>query len=235
MEDTARHSAPQPDEARHTLSVREVEVMLAEAGVQRSHRHVLRMCQTGMLDAVKFPGGPTGDEWHIAPVSVPKAIGDLKQIDDQRARRSATQPAMSGHFANVSDPVAEQSAPEINSDRAGHGAPQPATSVAQNQDDIRLPQPAAAGYGGLDHDIYEHPYVKRLENQVEKLERKYHDQVRRTEDIQLKSQQQIIELQRMTAIGQSQTLADFMLRAKEYFLGSAGDLEKRELGDQPNV
>jgi hypothetical protein len=73
--------------------------------------------------------------------------------------------------------------------------------------------------------------VKRLEAQVEKVEKKYDDQVRRTEEIQLKSQQQIIELQRMTAIGQSQTLADFMLRAKEYFLGSAGEPEKRELGD----
>jgi len=64
MDDIARHGAPQPDEVRHTLTVREVEAMLAEAGVPRSHRHVLRMCQTGMLDAVKFPGGPTGDEWH---------------------------------------------------------------------------------------------------------------------------------------------------------------------------
>lgn len=235
MDDTARHGAPQPDEVRHTLSVREVEVMLADAGVQRSHRHVLRMCQTGMLDAVKFPGGPSGDEWHIAPVSVPKAIGDLKQIDEQRARRSATQPAVSGHVALVSDRVAEEPTLEIDSDPAGHGAPQPATSVAPNQNDMPATQPAAASYGGLDRDIYDHPYVKRLENQVEKLEKKYDDQVRRTEDIQLKSQQQIIELQRMTAIGQSQTLADFMLRAKEYFLGPAGEPEKRELSDQPTA
>src|SRR5438132_4859876 len=82
MSDTARHGAPQPDNvaARHTLSVREVEALLAQAGVQRSHRHVLRMCASGMLDAIKAPGG-SGDEWLVAPASVPKAIGDLKQID----------------------------------------------------------------------------------------------------------------------------------------------------------
>lgn len=208
MDDTARHSALQPDEVRHTLTVREVEVMLAEAGVPRSHRHVLRMCQTGMLDAVKFPGGPTGDEWHVTPVSVPKAVGDLKQIDAQRARRSATRPAMAAYAAPTFDPIA-----------------------AEQRDDIPTTQPAVARHGALDHDIYEHPYVKRLESQVEKIEKKYDDQVRRTEDIQLKSQQQIIELQRMTAIGQSQTLADFMLRAKEYFLGPSADPEKREGGD----
>jgi len=88
MTDTARHDAPQPDEVRHTLTVRDVESLLANAGVQRSHRHVLRLCQSGMLDAVKIPGGPSGEEWYVAPASVPKAIGDLKQIDVQRARRS---------------------------------------------------------------------------------------------------------------------------------------------------
>src|SRR5947207_5413947 len=71
----------------------------------------------------------------------------------------------------------------------------------------------------VDLDIFEHPYVKRLENQVEKWEGKYQDQVRRTEEIQMKSTQQILELQRMTAIGQSETLADFMLKAKEWVLG----------------
>src|SRR5438477_12583166 len=99
MSDTARHDAPQPDDLRHTLTVREVEALLANAGVQRSHRHVLRLCQSGMLDAVKIPGGPSGEEWYVAPASVPKAIGDLKQIDAQRARRSAPQQAVRGHVS----------------------------------------------------------------------------------------------------------------------------------------
>ena len=85
-------------------------------------------------------------------------------------------------------------------------------------------------------DIFEHPYVKRLEGQVEKWEGKYHDQVRRTEDIQMKSTQQIIELQRMTAIGQSQTLADFMLKAKDWILGQASEtIEKPSTSDAPRA
>ena len=56
MSDIPRHDAPQPDDVRHTLTVRDVERVLAEAGVQRSHRHVLRLCQSGMLDAVTIPG-----------------------------------------------------------------------------------------------------------------------------------------------------------------------------------
>ncbi len=221
MPDTARHDAPQPDEVRHTLTVREVELLLTNAGVQRSHRHVLRLCQSGMLDAVKIPGGPSGEEWYVAPASVPKAIGDLKQIDAQRARRSPTQPATSGHDA-------DEIPRAVDRDTAGRATPQPATSDTKNKDDGEVTEPATARHAATDLDIYEHPYVKRLEDRVEKLEAKYEAQVRRTEDIQLKSQQQIIELQRMTAIGQSQTLADFMLKAKDWLLGQAGDVDKRE-------
>ena len=212
MPDTARHDAPQPDDARHTLTVREVEALLARAGVQRSHRHVLRLCQSGMLDAVKIPGGPSGEEWYVSPASVPKAIGDLKQIDAQRARRSPTQPATSEHNA------AEISRTNDH-DIAGRSAAQRDTSDTKNNDDREVTDPAAARHGAADHDIYQHPYVKRLEATVEKLEAKYDAQVRRTEEIQLNGQKQLLELQRMTAVGQSQTLADFMLRAKDWVLG----------------
>ncbi len=223
MSDAARHDAPQPDtvEARHTLTVREVEALLAQAGVQRSHRHVLRLCQSGMLDAVKIPGGPSGEEWYVAPASVPKAIGDLKQIDAQRARRSPPQPAMTDH-------VAVDSAREIEADIARHAAPQPAVSDTKNQDDSTATEPATARHDATDLDIYEHPYVKRLEDRVEKLEAKYEAQVRRTEDIQTKSQEQLIELQRMTAVSNSTTLADFMLKARNWVLGSSADATDRE-------
>lgn len=120
MTDSARHSAPQPDllDARHTLTVRAVEALFAKEGVQRSHRHVLRLCQSGMLDAVKVPGGPTGDEWYVSPASVPKAIGDLKQIDAQRAaRRSTAQPAVAGFDA-------PEIPNNIHQDTAGHSRPQ---------------------------------------------------------------------------------------------------------------
>ena len=80
MEDTAGHSSPQPDngELRHTLSVHDVGAALVAAGVPRSHRQIIRYCETAMLDAVKVPG-PTGAQWFVSPASLPKAIGDLKQ------------------------------------------------------------------------------------------------------------------------------------------------------------
>ena len=223
MPDTARQGAPQPDsvDGRHTLTVRDVEALLANAGVQRSHRHVLRLCQSGMLDAVKVPGGPSGEEWYVSPASVPKAIGDLKQIDAQRARRGASQHA-------TSDRDVHENANEIDTDAAGHVAPQPDVAPLEIKGSDGATLSATARHSTPEHDIFEHPYVKRLEDRVEKLEAKYEAQVRRTEEIQLKGQAQLLELQRMTAVGQSQTLADFMLKAKDWILGPGGDSEKRE-------
>lgn len=100
--DTARHSTPQHDngELRHTLSIHDVEAQLVAAGVARSHRQVIRYCQTGLLDAVRIPG-PTGVQWYVSPASVPKAIGDLKQWDAQR--RTTTPSDMSNHDAPEKD------------------------------------------------------------------------------------------------------------------------------------
>ena len=223
--DTARKSPPQHDtgELRHTLSIHDVEVQLVAAGVARSHRQVIRYCQTGLLDAVRIPG-PTGAQWYIAPASVPKAIGDLKQWDAQR--RAATQ----SHTSNHDTPKKEQS---NNVDKASHSAPEHAVSNEEISEKGNEKE-SMARRGVLELDIYAHPYVQRLEERNEKLEAKYEAQVRRTEEIQMKSQQQIIELQRMTAVGQSQTLADFMLKAKGWLVGEGSELEKRE-ADTPTA
>ena len=218
MSDIPRHDAPQPDDVRHTLTVRDVERMLADAGVQRSHRHVLRLCQSGMLDAVKIPGGPSGEEWYVAPASVPKAIGDLKQIDAQRARRTMPQPDTAGHVVAVTRT-------NTATDTAGHDAPQPDVADTNNIDSPAVTKPDVARHGAADLDIYDHPYVKKLEARVENLEAKYEAQVRRTEDIQIKSQERLLELQRMTAVGNSQTLADFMFKARSWVLGPSTEME----------
>lgn len=224
---TARHSAPQhaTGDLRHTLSIHDVEAQLITAGVQRSHRQVIRYCESGLLDAVKIPG-PTGDQWYISPVSVPKAIGDLKQWDAQR--RSPTQPDTANHVTPEKDT-------DSNTDTARHSTPQHAMSDMEISQKGSATEQVMARRGALELDIYEHPYVKRLEERNEKLEAKYEAQVRRTEEIQLKSQQQIIELQRMTAVGQSQTLADFMLKAKGWLVGEESATEKREADTQPGV
>ncbi len=220
MSDVARPVAPEPDsvEARHTLTVREVEKLLVQAGVPRSHRHVLRLCQSGLLDAVKIPG-PSGDEWFVAPSSVPKAIGDLKQIEVRRARPSALRPDMSNTDGN-------QAPENSNEDTAGHDRPEQAVSGTNDSETSARSRSDMARRSPTRDDIYEHPYVKRLEERCDKLETKLDAQVRRTEEIQIRSQEKLLELQRMTAVGQSQTLAEFMLRAKDWVLGQGSDTEK---------
>jgi hypothetical protein len=228
MLDTAGHGAPQHanDGVLHTMSLDKVAEQLMAAGVPRSHRHIVRLCKTGLFDAKKFPGG-SGDEWFVAPDSVPRAIGDLVAMQQRRERHATPQPATSDHDA-------PKLSPNSNTDTAGHGALQPATPEAENNDERRETGRATARQGVTELDIYEHPYVKRLEDRVEKLEAKYEAQVRRTEEIQLKGQEKLLELQRMTAVGQSQTLADFMLKAKDWVLGSGSEGETREVNDPIN-
>ena len=214
MSDMPRQTAPQPAplDARHTLTVRDVERMFAEAGLQRSRRTVLRLCQSAALDAVKI-SGPSGDEWYVSPESVPKAIGDLRQMDAQRDRRSQTQPAVSLFDA-------DEKTMKDNVDTSRHSAPQPDVTMSEPKEEKTAPQPVGVRQGLSETDIYEHPYVRKLEARVEIFEKKYDAQVRRTEEIQIQNQQMLIDLQRMTAVGNSQTLADFMLKAKEWMLGA---------------
>ena len=148
------------------------------------------------------------------------------EIDTDLTRHDATRP-------DVSD--AENSTPS-NSDKSGHFPTRPDKSEPPQSQKGSETQPVMSRHGATDYDIFEHPYVKRLEGQVEKWEGKYQEQVRRTEEIQLKSTQQILELQRMTAIGQSQTLADFMLKAKEWVLGDGVPRpEKSSATDAPTA
>lgn len=150
MPDIARLSPTLSDHdgPRHTLSLPDVEAQLLAAGVPRSHRHVQRMCESGMLDAVKIPGA-CGNEWVVAPQSLPKAIADLRAFQDRRDRHSAPQRAMSGHGA-------PELSPDINPDTAGYSAPQRATSdrvaaaiAGKSETDTAghgPPQPAMAGF-----------------------------------------------------------------------------------------
>jgi hypothetical protein len=116
----------------------------------------------------------------------------------------------------------------FNDDMARHDAPEPDTSESDLANAERETQPDTTRRSMTRDDIYEHPYVKRLEDRCEKLEAKLDAQVRRTEDIQIRSQEKLLELQRMTAVGQSQTLAEFMLKAKDLILGRSSDADKEQ-------
>ena len=140
MSDTPSQSSPQLDngEVRHTLSVHDVGAALVSAGVPRSHRQIIRYCETGMLDAVKVPG-PTGPQWYVSPSSVPKAIGDLKQWEAQRAGQSSPKQDMSEHVVVERERI-------TNSATASHGAPQPAMSEKETSQKGSETEPATASY-----------------------------------------------------------------------------------------
>lgn len=229
--DTAGHGAPQHDngEVRHTLSIAQVEAALADAGVPRSHRQVLRYAESGMLDAVKVPG-PTGEQWFISPACLPKVVGDLKQWEAQRAGHGTPQPAMSNHDAAEPPRTSD-------TDTARHGTPQPAMAEpetsAKSEQGSSETQPDTLRHTLTDLDIYSHPYVLKLEERNTKLEEKLEAQVRRTEQIQTDAQKQLIELHRMTAVGQSETLANFMLKARGWL--SAGKPDDASPDAQPTA
>ncbi len=150
--DIASHSAPQPaiaghSELRHTLTVHDVEAALLAAGVPRSHRQVVRYCETKLLDAVKVPG-PTGAQWYVSPASLPKAIGDLKQWEAQRAGHSASRPDMSGR-------VTPEKAHNDNLDTARHSTPEPAMSDKELSQKGSETEPAMTRY------------VEQLEKRIE--------------------------------------------------------------------
>ena len=122
MTDIAGHGRTQPDadQLRHTLSISEVSLRLSAAGVPRSERQIKRYCETNFLDAKKIPG-PTGEQWFVAPVALPKLIGDLQQWQMQREGHGRPWPA-------VSDSVHLEKRLNSETDMAGHGRPQPAMS-----------------------------------------------------------------------------------------------------------
>ena len=65
----------------------------------------------------------------------------------------------------------------------------------------------------VDLTVYDHPYVKKLEDRIDKHEERYAKlQADYREDMN-SAQQRLIQLQQATVIGNSETLADFMLKS----------------------
>jgi uncharacterized coiled-coil protein SlyX len=125
MNDVPGLGRPQQDsdQLRHTLTIHEVGEQLSAAGVPRSERQIKRYCESGFLDATKIPG-PTGEQWFVAPVALPKLIGDLQQWQMQRAGRSQPRPA-------TTDTVIPETPTTTDTDTSGTGRPQPAVAATK--------------------------------------------------------------------------------------------------------
>ena len=224
MPDTSSHDATRPDNL-HTMSARELEAKIAAAGITMSYRQVIRHCEAQTFDAIKIPAANNVKHWFVAPASVEKGIADIRALQELRARHDATR-------HDVSDSDAPEKPIQTDTDTSSHDATRPDMTREQNQPQKVVTQHDMTRHvSTTDLDIYEHPYVKKLEERCEKLEDKLDAQYRRTEEIQRDNQKQLIELQRMTAVGNSQTLADFMLKAKDWILGPATATETKGVTD----
>jgi hypothetical protein len=76
-----------------------------------------------------------------------------------------------------------------------------------------------------DISVFDHPYVRRLEREVEEFKGKYEGQVRRTEQVLETANRNLIELAQANAIAQSETLARYMLASGEGKRAPEGDGE----------
>jgi hypothetical protein len=115
MPDMSGHDATHPD-TLHTMTLTELEERAAAAGVLISRRQLMRHCAAGTFEAKKLPAVNNVEEWFIAPGSVEKGFADIKTLQEQRARRDATRPDMTGHVG--------VDKPEFNNqDTSGHVRP----------------------------------------------------------------------------------------------------------------
>ena len=166
MNDIAGYGRPQQDNdnLRHTLTIQQVSDQLSAAGVPRSERQIKRYCQSAFLDAKKIPG-PTGDQWFIAPIALPKLIGDLQQWQMQRMGHSAARPAMSPSETR-------ENSININSDIAGYGRPEQATSSNDSAMKSTYEDTDTAGHGRLRPAMTAQPetlspFTSQLEKRIE--------------------------------------------------------------------
>ena len=94
MPDTSGHDATRRDDL-HTMTLRELEAKIMQAGIVMSRRQIMRHCKAGTFDAQKLPAVNNVEEWFIAPASVEKGIADIRTLQALRARRDATRRDMS--------------------------------------------------------------------------------------------------------------------------------------------
>lgn len=231
MTDQPRHAATSPDE--YTLTIEEAATRYEHAGHPRTLRSIQRYCAKGHLDYLRQET-TFGDKYLITPASVARHIAQIAELASTTGRdqpRHGATPVVD-HSKPAIGPDSMRSTPATAVDQPRPVVTRRDTDVEGVDRDAALSQQVVHHARVADLDVYEHPYVKKLEARIDRLETRYELQVRRTEEIQLTAQERLVELQRMTTIGQSKTLADFMLQAKNWLIGAVPS-EMPSEGEQP--
>src|ERR1700730_1870248 len=141
MDNTSGHDATRRDDL-HTMTLKELEAKIIQAGIVMSRRQIMRHCKAGTFDAQKLPATNNVEEWFIAPDSVEKGIADIKTLQALRSRRDATR-------RDTSDDDVVETALKMNTDTSGHDASRRDVSENGTKDDRGAAQPDTTRYVGL--------------------------------------------------------------------------------------
>jgi hypothetical protein len=175
------------DESAYTLTIDAAADRYAAAGFPRPARRLQKYCARGDLECRKVETS-SGERYIITPGSVDRHIAYIKETSDAAGRAPAR-------------PDEPERTSKLKQD---------ITVIGDAAEPVQ-PRPAASSF---DLVIFEHPYVKRLEAEVDEFKSKYERQVRRTEDILEDANKRLVEMAQAGQIAGSKTLAEYLLAAK---------------------
>jgi hypothetical protein len=213
-DDPSRPVATSTD-SEYTLTIEDAAERYEHAGHARTARTIQRYCASGHLDCRRLET-QFGEKYLITEVSVAKHIAYIEEVRPTATGRDVSRPAATDVAAEVRHDEPRQPAPP-----SADTSRQDATHFPAGIIDDNPRQPASTSRDvsrrvATDIDIFEHPYVKRLEGEVEKWQGKFEAQVQRTQEVLESSNKNLMELQRTTAVANSQTLAEFILKAGRF-------------------
>jgi hypothetical protein len=185
MNDAPARPAAPLDESAYTVSIEEAADRYAEAAFPRPIRRLQKYCARGDLECRKVETA-SGEKYLITPESIERHIAYIKET----AGRAQARPGAAGRTTEKSQEN------ELEGDASERAPTRPDASHSMHL------------------EIFEHPYVKRLEKEIDEYKGKYEHQVRRTEQVLENANARLIELQQANAIASSETLAKYMLDAR---------------------
>jgi hypothetical protein len=186
---TDETSGERSPDHQYSLSVEQTAELYANAGHPRTIRAIQKYCALTKLDCHKVET-VTGEKYLVAPYSVERFIAYINEVRTDATRR-------------------DQPRTDATVRPAENKAEQPRTEPANSAERTRTDAAVRP-----DLDIFEHPYVKRLEAEVDEFKLKYEKQVRRTEDVLEDANRRLIEMAQAGQIAGSKTLAEYLLAAK---------------------
>lgn len=226
-DDTSRQVATSPDN-EYSLTVEAAAEIYKQAGYHRTPRTIQRYCKLGHLIWRPTDTRFGKEKFLITPASVATHVAYLKEVGADPIGRDVSRHGAANEVAENNGDQPRQEASTSNDTSR-----QVATPLVSeiNDEEPRHSHPTGrdvSRQAATDFDIFEHPYVKRLEGEVEKWQGKFQEQVLRTQKVLETANANLIELQRAAAVAQSQTLADFLLKAGQRFLKAPFGLREGE-------